>query len=83
MNYWIWLCRRDGSRRVHRDSFLAGLIPQRVIDMLTIAFADGLGLCHGCTMASRCHVIGPDGTKYCTVLFHDAVRPAWRIEAVL
>lgn len=25
---------------------------------------------------------GLDGTKYCTVLFHDATQPQWRLESV-
>ena len=83
MNYWLWLRRRTGGGYVHQDSFLPGLVPESVLAMLTILFADReLHLCPECSMASRCHVIGLDGTKYCTVLFHDAVRPQWRLEDV-
>ena len=83
MNYWLWLRKRNGDPVVRRDNFLPGLVPAAVLAMLTVAFADHeLHLCGECTMASRCHVIGDDGTKYCTVLFHDAVRPAWPLERV-
>jgi len=81
MTYWLWLTNRRGSY-VHRDSVLPGVVPSHVMELLTVGFAESMGLCHGCTMACRCHVIGPRGLKYCTVLFHDAVQPAWRLEAV-
>lgn len=82
MNYWLWLRRRNGDAYAHCDGFLPGLIPTRVLEMLTVAFAEDLCLCRECSMAPRCHVIGPRGVKYCTVLFHDCVRPAWKMEAV-
>lgn len=82
MNYWLWLRRRDGTQFVCHGAFLPGLIPEHVVAMLTVAFAEEMHLCRECCMDSRCHVIGPSGVKYCTVLFHDAVRPTWRLEAV-
>lgn len=82
MNYWLWLRRSNGEPYVHQDGFLPGLVPASVMEMLTCVFALELGLCQECSMASHCHVIGLDGTKYCTVLFHDATRPHWRLENV-
>lgn len=82
MNYWIWLRRKDGRPFVHHDNFLPGLVPAHVVEMLTDRFAADLGLCGECSMASHCHVIDASGAKYCTVLFHDALRPAWRLESV-
>jgi len=81
MIYWLWLVDRRGIH-VHRDSVLPGVLPTHVMEMLTVRFADEMNLCHGCGMACRCHVIDPYGTKYCTVLFHDALRPQWSLEAV-
>jgi len=82
MTYWIWLRRRSGEPTIHRDSLLPGVIPGRVMLMLSVGFADRMGLCAHCGMAGRCHVIGPAGEKYCTVLFHDAALPRWRLEDV-
>jgi hypothetical protein len=80
MHYWVILFRR-GEISYHYDYFLDGLIPRRVLEMTRDRFADELGLCRTCDLATRCHVIEePGGRKYCPILFHDVVRPAWKIE---
>jgi len=65
-----------------KDSFLPGIVPDHVIDLLTCQSAEFLGLCKLCELDCKCHVIGDDGTKYCIVLFHDAFRPKWKIKDV-
>jgi hypothetical protein len=72
---WTWLY----------EPLLPGFIPGRVLDMMEVRFVeDELRLCRECEMACKCHVIEfPGGRKLCTVLFHDAVRPRWRLKDVI
>ena len=80
MHYWVIL-RRRGEISYHHDYFLDGLVPQRVIEMTLDRFAEELGLCGSCDLGSHCHVIKESsGRKYCSVLFHDVVRPAWKLK---
>jgi hypothetical protein len=83
MHYWVCIEHR-GEIQHHHDYFLDGLVPQHVLDMTRVPFADELGLCAPCELASRCHVIEqPSGRKYCSVLFHDVVRPAWKLKELV
>jgi len=82
MIYWIFLHTRKGMMRFE-DAFLPGIIPERVLSMCRANFAYELGLCKHCEMAWRCHVIDSRGNKYCTILFHDVVKPGWKLEQVL
>ena len=83
MHYWLWLRDRSGQRRVRSDSVLPGTVPDRVMELLTADFADSMGLCRECPLACRCHVIETDsGNKFCTILFHDTVRPSWHVQDV-
>lgn len=83
MQYMVILERR-GEIEYREDYFLDGLIPQQVLDMTRDQFADELGLCAPCELTSHCHVIEqPSGRKYCPVLFHDVVRPAWKLKELL
>ena len=82
MIYWLWLVSKENGAFVHRDGVLPGVVPSHVMERLTVGFADEMDLCNECGMASRCHIIGPGGAKYCTVLFHDAIRPEWKLEDV-
>ena len=83
MIYWIALRDKRGWTH-HYDYFLDGIIPAHVIAMTTCVFAHDIGLCDGCTMAWHCHVIEPDtGEKYCTILFHDVVKPTWEMSKVV
>jgi hypothetical protein len=96
MHYWIWLTdRKTGNPYIYRDSFLPGVIPQHVLEMMVCPgplcrpSLDDAGLCEHCTMACHPHVMQPVPEKdgyyrhLCTVLFHDAVKPAWRMEDVV
>lgn len=83
MHYWVILRRRDGWIH-HHDYFLDDLIPQHVIAMTSARFADEQGFCKNCALASHCHVIAePSGQKYCPILFHDVVKPNWKIRDLL
>jgi hypothetical protein len=74
--------KRVGDWYFLYDYILPGLIPEHVLEMMRATYVrEQLGLCHDCQVAYQCHVIEhPTGRKYCPVLFHDAVKPAWRIE---
>jgi len=68
------------------DNFLDGLIPSETLELMRCHGAlcsptiHDRGLCEHCTMDTHCHIIDPSGRKYCPVLFHDAVKPPWRLE---
>lgn len=69
-----------------REAVLDGIVPARVVALMTCESADSLGLCRICDSdGARCHVlvnIGPHTyEKYCPVLWHDAFKPSsWRVE---
>jgi len=87
MQYWIWLkSKKTGDPYVYYGALLPGIIPDRVFDLMVDNQVPELtGMCkqcpwHGCI----CHVIeAGSGRKFCPVLFHDAVRPAWKIEDIV
>jgi hypothetical protein len=96
MFYWIWITKPGKYPELVEDSILPGFIPDEVLAMMDVRFVKKeLGLCTHCEMASHCHVIesrpedgdsgwrvSPNTGKYCTVLFHDAVKPNWKLEHV-
>jgi hypothetical protein len=87
--YWIWLQDKHGKPYIYRDSFLPGLIPPEVLQLMLLTGwknngVEMLDICDECPMDSRCHVLEEGtGRKFCTVLFHDAVKPPWKISEVL
>lgn len=86
MQYWIILNRKKKDESYHHhDSYLPGIrVPKRVESMLTLKWVDENfpEWCGHCELACHCHPIMPDGSKYCTVLLHDAVKPDWKIEDI-
>lgn len=73
-NEWYWF----------NDSFLPGFrIPERVLPLLMAEWADDRGFCPDCNMDTHCHPINAKGYKYCTILFHDAIRPKWKLKDVV
>lgn len=72
----------------YKDGIL-DLYPQHVVDMMEASQVDKLlGIdCNTCPLACHCHVLEKIGTykyrKLCTVLFHDMVKPEWKIEEVV
>jgi len=80
MQYWIYL-KINGKTIYCRDSFLD--FNPRALSLSRADVADDLGICKDCPIDSRCHPIGWRGIKYCTVLFHDTIKPFWKIEDVL
>lgn len=87
MIYGIILRGKDGSGYWFHDSFLPGLIPDHVFDLMVDSVVDEqLGLCRLCDVqGARCHVIdwSKGGRKLCPVLFVDAVHPPWSVDQVM
>lgn len=83
MHYWILLKNKQGDAYHHFDNFLPGLVPDSTLEIMNaIVTAWPMDeLCVACPLDCRPHVIELEsGRKYCTVLFHDAVKPRWRLE---
>lgn len=71
---WFWFI----------DSFLPGIkVPEHVVPMLMLTFAEKRGFCKDCDMDSHCHPLNAEGNKFCTILLHDAVRPKWTLKDVV
>jgi len=91
MQYWIWLVKKahrnkDYDTYIFEESFLPGLrIPERVESLLTVKWVEENypHWCRECGMDDHPHPIRPDGSKFCTILFHDAVKPKWKLEDVV
>jgi len=62
------------------------LIPKRIIDLMECREVEQMGICDGCPLAYKAHVLEPISQnsdtyrKLCPVLLHDAIKPDWNIE---
>ncbi len=92
MQYWIIIKTKKTRNQAdydwyhHHDCYLPGTrVPERVEPMLTTEWVDKHfpEWCPMCELAGQPHPIKPDGSKYCTVLLHDAVKPDWRIKDIV
>ena len=90
MRYWVdlWDRKKDEKYGVTRysDYFLQGLIPEYVLNMTLVSYVDEeLGLCAACEeLPYKCHVIEWEtGRKFCPILFHDVVKPKWKISELV
>lgn len=80
MMYWIQL-----KKGLFQDAILPGLIPDHVFDLMVHNVVDEeLDLCRLCDVqGSRCHVIEEGtGRKLCPILFHDVVKPPWKVSQI-
>ena len=83
MQYEIMLLnKRTKEAEWFSDAYLPGIIPDRILPALTIDYAEKWGLCENCGMDTYCHPINEEGFKYCTILFHDRVKPRWKLSEV-
>jgi hypothetical protein len=86
MTYKINLLKR-GKHMLFSETLLDGLINNEFILHTRSDFVERLGLCDKC-YGSICHVIcndaDPNGytNKFCPVLFHDLIKPQWKLEDV-
>lgn len=84
MYYWIILERKGGTEIYHHEeNLLPGFLPERILPWMKAQFADEeFNLCENCDLDTRCHPIDKDGSKWCTVLLHDALKPTWKIKDI-
>jgi len=84
MRYEIILRNKQGEAEWFSETFLPNIIvPDRILPLLMADFADDYGLCNDCDMDTRCHPLNEEGYKYCTILFHDSIRPNWKLKNVI
>ena len=84
MTFWVVIKKKNKIVDIY-DHMLPGIIPAHVLDMMvTLYVQKELRLCENCALDYRCHVMQwvEKGIwrKLCPVLFHDAVRPEWKIK---
>lgn len=70
-----------GEEALFEEAILPGIYPARQIGHTFARFVEStLGLCETCE-GRVCHVIEEGtGKKFCPILFHDLVRPKWRVQ---
>ena len=78
---------KQGRISFFHDSLLDGLFDKELLLHTRTDFVEKLGLCDKCygRMAHIiCNDIDPGGytNKYCPVLFHDLIKPTWKLEWV-
>ena len=87
MYYWIWLRKgKKGDPIFFQDSRL-DIFPKRTIDLMEFNQApEKTGICHDCHLDTHCHVmveIAKDTyRKLCPVLFHDVIKPPWKLSEI-
>ena len=82
MQYAILLkSKKSDETYWHTEALLPGIIisEQREAELKADYADDKLGLCTHCNLDCKPHPIAPDGSKYCTRLLWDVVRPRWRL----
>ncbi len=83
MFYWVWLKDKRGKPFIYEDSLLPGIIPAHQIAHTSCEFVQKLGICRSCHGAMA-HVIEAEtGRKFCPILFHDVIRPGWKVQDLL
>ncbi len=85
MQYRVILRKGKYDHRYYHDYFLNGLIPDHVLELMIANTVDEkMGICDGCEAAFHCHVIEEEtGKKYCPILFHDVVKPGWKVSQLV
>jgi len=84
VTYYTYL-RKRGEIILFSETLLDGLFDEELLLHTRSDFVEKLGLCDKCYGSIThiiCDDIDPDGytNKYCPVLFHDLIKPAWKLE---
>ncbi len=81
--YGVWVMRK-GKPLWFTGSILPGIIPiHKIAQTYAFYVDDVLGICVDCSGAI-CHVIEEgSGNKFCPVLFHDLVKPKWKVKDLI
>ena len=83
MFYSIWLKDRKGEPFNWEDGFLPGIIPAHQIEHTACQFVEALGICKTCE-GTLAHVIEEGtGRKFCPILFHDLLKPKWKVRDLI
>jgi len=86
MTYDVTL-RKKGEPFFFSETLLDGLFAKELLLHTRVDFIEKLGLCDRC-YGRMAHIISNDidpggyTNKYCPVLFHDLVKPGWKLEWV-
>jgi hypothetical protein len=86
MTYGINLLKR-GNPIYYTETLLDGLFDKEFILHTRSDFVERLGLCDKC-YGCICHVVSNDvdpggyTNKFCPVLFHDLIKPSWKLQDV-
>ena len=88
MHYSIDLRDSHGERYWFDDVILPGLFPDATFDAMECQVVESLGLCAKCTeQCFHCHILDWIGEyrarKLCPILFHDVVRPTWKLSEIV
>lgn len=81
----VWILDRKKKPTLFEDDLLDGLIPQKVVDLMTCEKADEMGVCRLCDVQGRrCHIMVQVALstyqKYCPCLWWDVFKPtAWKV----
>ncbi|RMG02753.1 MAG: hypothetical protein D6726_06965 [Nitrospirae bacterium] len=72
--------KKGGDAEWHIEGLLPGVIPEKALSNTHESVAEKLGLCKDCS-GTLSHVIDfATGKRYCPILFHDVVKPKWKIK---
>lgn len=62
------------------DNFIDNVIvPKEKEVLFKSETSEFLGLCGKCEMACCSHPLDEEGRKWCSVMFHDLIRPKWKL----
>lgn len=85
MTYWIYL-KIKGEPVLFEDSLL-DIYPQRTLELMEFnKVPEKIGMCKECNLDTRCHVMVEidknTSMKLCPILFHDVVKPRWKLKDI-
>lgn len=89
MQYSIVLSNpKTGNAEYYDDVLLPGFYPEHVFDLMVAGMVHKeMGICEHRDMACHCHVLHwideHKARKLCTVLFHDLIKPRWKLKDVI
>lgn len=85
MYYWIWLNRKN--KLILFEDYILDIFPKRTIDLMEFnKVPEKIGMCDDCNLNSHCHVMERIAENtfrlLCPILFHDVVKPRWKLSEI-